>query len=73
MDKLDDLILNELDKQNIRSEQIYFIMNKLDDEEKKNLFLAYMIENRHILIHLQFYKSCKSKLDLKNDLILHYE
>ncbi len=50
MDKLDDLILNELDKQNIRSEQIYFIMNKLDDEEKKNLFLAYMIENRHILL-----------------------
>lgn len=65
MDKLDDLILNELDKQNIRSEQIYFIMNKLDDEEKKNLFLAYMIENRHIL--LTFFEVLKEVGNYGND------
>lgn len=50
MKNLEDLILRELDKQKMKSEQIALIMIKLDNDLKKKLFLSYLIENRNIIL-----------------------
>lgn len=50
MKNLDDLILRELDKQKMKSEQIALIMIKLDNDLKKKLFLSYLIENRNTIL-----------------------
>lgn len=47
---IDTSILKELDRQNIKSDVISIVMNKLDNEDKKNKFLSYMIDNRNVLI-----------------------
>lgn len=47
---IDSSILKELDRQNIKSDVISIVMNKLDNEDKKNKFLSYMIDNRNVLI-----------------------
>ena len=50
LSNLDYSILKELDRQNIKSDVISIVMNKLDNEDKKNKFLSYMIDNRNVLI-----------------------
>lgn len=50
MKNLEDLILRELDKQKMKSEQIALIMIKLDNDLKKKLFLSYLIENRNTIL-----------------------
>ncbi len=50
MKNLEDLILRELDKQKMKSEQIALIMIKLDSDLKKKLFLSYLIENRNTIL-----------------------
>lgn len=47
---IDSAILKELDRQLIKSDVISIVMNKLDNEDKKNKFLSYMIDNRNVLI-----------------------
>jgi hypothetical protein len=47
---LDNSILKELDKQNIKADVIAVVMNKLDNEDKKNAFLSFMIENRNVIL-----------------------
>lgn len=50
LSNLEYSILKELDIQNIKSDVISIVMNKLDNEDKKNKFLSYMIDNRNVLI-----------------------
>lgn len=50
---LDNLILKELDYQNFKSDIIYIVMDKLDNDEVKNKFLSYMIGNRNVIITLK--------------------
>lgn len=47
---IDNAILKELDRQLIKSDVISIVMNKLDNEDKKNKFLSYMIDNRNVII-----------------------
>lgn len=47
---IDSAILKELDRQLIKSDVISIVMNKLDNEDKKNKFLSYMIDNRNVII-----------------------
>ena len=47
---IDSAILKELDRQLIKSDVISIVMNKLDNEDKKNEFLSFMIDNRNVLI-----------------------
>ena len=47
---IDSAILKELDRQLIKSDVISIVMNKLDNEDMKNKFLSYMIDNRNVLI-----------------------
>lgn len=44
-------ILKELDKQRIKANVISIIMNELENIEKKNEFLDFMIENRNVLLN----------------------
>ena len=53
LSNLECSILKELDRQNIKSDVISIVMNKLDNEDKKNKFLSYMIDNRNVLISLK--------------------
>ena len=50
LSNLEYSILKELDRQNIKSDIISMVMNKLDTDDKKNRFLSYMIDNRNVLI-----------------------
>ena len=50
LSNLECSILKELDRQNIKSDVISIVINKLDNEDKKNKFLSYMIDNRNVLI-----------------------
>ena len=50
MSTLELSILKELDVQNISGNNISIIMEKLDTNDKKNEFLAYMINNRNVLL-----------------------
>lgn len=47
---IDSAILKELDRQLIKSDVISIVMNKLDNEDKKNKFLSYMVDNRNVII-----------------------
>lgn len=53
LSNLDCSILKELDRQNIKSDVISVVMDRLDNEDKKNKFLSYMIDNRNVLISLK--------------------
>ena len=48
--ELEKRILKEFNRQQIRANVIGVVMNSLDDNNKKNLFLDYMINNRNILL-----------------------
>ena len=50
MNSIDQSILKEFDKQRFNVIIISFIMDKLDSFDKKNKFLAFMIENRNVLL-----------------------
>lgn len=50
MTNLDDSILKEFDRQRFNNINISFIMDKLDTFDKKNKFLAFMIDNRNVLL-----------------------
>ena len=47
LSNLDCSILKELDRQNIKSDVISIVMNRLDTNDKKNDFLSFMIDNRN--------------------------
>lgn len=53
LSNLDCSILKELDRQNIKSSVISIVMKRLDNNDKKNDFLSFMIDNRNILISLK--------------------
>lgn len=53
LSNLDCSILKELDRQNIKSDVISEVMNRLDTNDKKNDFLSFMIDNRNVLISLK--------------------
>lgn len=53
LSNLDCSILKELDRQNIKSSVISIVMKKLDNNDKKNDFLSFMIDNRNVLISLK--------------------
>ncbi len=53
LSSLECSILKELDRQNIKSDVISIVMNKLDTDDKKNNFLSFMIDNRNVLISLK--------------------
>ena len=53
LSNLQNSILKELDKQNIKADVISFIMNELDNEDKQNNFLSFMIENRNVVISIK--------------------
>ncbi len=53
LSNLECSILKELDRQNIKSDIISIVMDKLDTDDKKNQFLSYMIDNRNVLISLK--------------------
>ena len=53
LSNLECSILKELDMQNIKSDIISIVMDKLDTDDKKNQFLSYMIDNRNVLISLK--------------------
>lgn len=49
---LENSILKELDKQNIKADIISLVMSKLDNDDKKNKFLSFMIDNRNVILSL---------------------
>jgi len=51
MSGLDRYILKELDRQGISSYDISIIMYKLNNIEKKNKFLNYLVDNRIVLLN----------------------
>ena len=53
LSNLDCSILKELDRQNIKSSVISLVMKRLDNNDKKNDFLSFMIDNRNVLISLK--------------------
>ncbi len=52
LSNLENSILKELDKQNYKADIIALVMERLDTEEKKNIFLSFMIENRNVILSL---------------------
>lgn len=52
LSNLDNNLLKEFDKQNFKANIISLIMDKLDNDDKKNRFLSFMIENRNIILSL---------------------
>ena len=53
LSNLDCSILKELDRRNIKSSVISIVMKRLDNNDKKNDFLSFMIDNRNVLISLK--------------------
>lgn len=53
LSNLDYSILKELDRQNMKSEVISLVMDKLDTNDKKNNFLDFMIDNRNVLMSIK--------------------
>ena len=51
LSNLDCSILKELDRQNIKSDVISVVMNRLDTNDKKNDFLSFMIDNRNATVN----------------------
>ena len=52
VENIESLVYN-LDRQNIKSDVISVVMNRLDTNDKKNDFLSFMIDNRNVLISLK--------------------
>ena len=52
LSNLENSILKELDKQNFKADIISIVMSKLDNEDKKNDFLSFMIDNRNVILSL---------------------
>lgn len=52
LSNLENSILKELDKQNFKADIISLVMNKLDNDDKNNNFLSYMIDNRNVILSL---------------------
>jgi len=50
MSGLDKYILKELDRQRIDSNSISIIFRKLENVEKKNKFLNYLVGKRNVLL-----------------------
>lgn len=50
LSNMDIQILKELDKHKIKSNVISIVMKKLDTEDKKNKFFAYLMKNRGIIL-----------------------
>ena len=50
MSELDKLILNALDRQRISASNYSFILDRLDNSEKKLEFLNYLNENRKVIL-----------------------
>lgn len=50
MTQLDKLILKELDHQRIGGSNYSFILERLNDNDKKFKLLNYLSENRHIIL-----------------------
>ena len=50
MSSLDSNILKELDRHLLNANIIGVIMNKLNNVEKKNKFLNYLINNRNVVL-----------------------
>ena len=66
LSNLDCSILKELDRQNIKSDVISVVMNRLDTNDKKNDFLSFMIDNRNVLISLKdIFSEYANKKDLE--------
>lgn len=61
MSNLELFVLKELDVQNISGNNISIIMEKLDTNDKKNGFLAFMLNNRNVLL------SFKNMIDFINE------
>lgn len=53
LSNLENSILKELDKQNYKADVIAMVMSKLDNDDKKNNFLSFMIENRNVILSFQ--------------------
>ncbi len=53
LSNLEYSVLRELDRQNIKSDVISVVMDRLDTNDKRNQFLSYMIDNRNVLISLK--------------------
>ena len=53
LSNLECSILKELDRQNFKADVISIVMDKLDNDDKKNKFLSFMIDNRNVLISLK--------------------
>jgi len=51
--RIDDLILKELDRQRFSASNISFIFNKLNNIDKKNEFLLYLVNNRCVLLNFK--------------------
>ena len=52
LSNLENSILKELDKQNFKADIISIVISKLDNEDKKNDFLSFMIDNRNVILSL---------------------
>ena len=52
LSNLENSILKELDKQNFKADIISIVMSKLDNEDKKNDFLSFIIDNRNVILSL---------------------
>ena len=52
LSNLENSILKELDKQNFKADIISIVMSKLDNEDKKNDFLSFMIDYRNVILSL---------------------
>ena len=50
MSSLDNNILKELDRHLLNANIIGVIMNKLNNVDKKNKFLNYLINNRNVIL-----------------------
>lgn len=48
--ELEKRILKEFNRQSLKADVIGTVMKNLTDNNKKNLFLDYMIDNRNILL-----------------------
>ena len=50
LSNLENNLLKELDKQNFKADVIALVMNKLDNDDKRNKLLSFMIENRNVIL-----------------------
>lgn len=48
--ELEERILKEFNRQQLKANVIVIVMENLTDNDKKNIFLDYMIDNRNVLL-----------------------